>query len=191
MGRVKGHRKCCVCEKMFSSDLIDLIDGKNYCSTCGKKRLKEIEKNKELNDYLYKLAGDKDLMPFWCRQVKAMKDENGWKTESIIATLKYMFEIREHPPTIQPEYGIRGLIEAYYYSAKKYYEEFYALKNIPKETIEEILLMKPKEIRLKRSEMIKRDILFTEKKKDLSYGPELDMDDIIDDDEFYEWGETN
>ena len=37
-------------------------------------------------------------------------------------TLKYIFEITEHPPILHPEFGIRGLVEAYYYPAKKYYE---------------------------------------------------------------------
>ena len=128
-------------------------------------------------------------MPFWCKQVKTMKDENGWKTESILAVLQYIFEILEHPPILQPEYGIKGLVEAYYYPAKKYYEQIYALKKTPDEVIQEILLMPPKEIVLKRSDMIKKEEKFLEKKKDLTYGPALDMDDIIDDEEFYEEGE--
>ena len=193
MGRAKGQRKCCVCGKMFPSDLIYTIDAKNYCHSCGgelqKKRQKEIDKNKELNAYLYELAGDRDLMPFWCKQVKAMKDENGWRTESILATLKYIFEITEHPPILNPEFGIKGLVEAYYYPAKKYYEEVFALKRTPDEVIQEILLMPPKEIVLKRSDLLKKEEKFLEKKKDLTYGPALDMDDIIDDEEFYKEGE--
>lgn len=193
MGRPKGQRKCCVCQKIFTSDFIYTIDAKNYCHSCGeelqKKRQKEIEKNKELNAYLLNLAGDKDLMPLWGKQVKTMKDENGWKTESILAVLQYIFEILEHPPILQPEYGIKGLVEAYYYPAKKYYEQVYALKKTPDEVIQEILLMPPKEIVLKRSDLIKKEEKFLEKKKDLTYGPALDMDDIIDDEEFYEEGE--
>ena len=189
---IKGQRKCCVCQKSFSLDFIYTIDAKNYCHSCGeelqKKRQKEIEKNKELNAYLVKLAGDKDLMPFWGKQVKSMKDENGWRTESILAVLQYIFEILEHPPILQPEYGIRGLVEAYYYPAKKYYEQVFALKKTPDEVIQEILLMPPKEIVLKRSDLIKKEEKFLEKKKDLTYGPALDMDDIIDDEEFYEEG---
>lgn len=193
MGRPKGQRKCCVCEKMFASSLIYTIDAKNYCHSCGEelqqKRQKEIEKNKELNAYLCNLAGDNDLMPFWGRQVKSMKEENGWRTESILATLRYIFEIMENPPILQPEFGIRALVETYYYSAKKYYEEVFALKKTPDEVIQEILLMPPKEIVLRRSELLKKDERFLEKKKDLTYGPALDMDDIIDDEEFYEEGE--
>ena len=49
--------------------------------------------------------------------------------------------------------------------------------------------MPPKEIVLKRSDLIKKEEKFLEKKKDLTYGPALDMDDIIDDEEFYEEGE--
>ena len=193
MGRPKGKRKCSVCQKIFTSDFIYTIDAKNYCHSCGeelqKKRQKEIEKNKELNAYLLNLAGDKDLMPLWGKQVKTMKEENGWKTESILAVLQYIFEILEHPPILQPEYGIKGLVEAYYYPAKKYYEQVYALKKTPDEVIQEILLMPPKEIVLKRSDLIKKEEKFLEKKKDLTYGPALDMDDIIDDEEFYEEGE--
>lgn len=51
--------------------------------------------------------------------------------------------------------------------------------------------MPPKEITIRRSEIIKRDEQFLEKRKDLLYGPKLDMDDIIDDDEYYEEGEYN
>ena len=118
-----------------------------------------------------------------------MKDENGWKTESILAVLQYIFEILEHPPILQPEYGIKGLVEAYYYPAKKYYEQVFALKKTPDEVIQEILLMPPKEIVLKRSDLIKKEEKFLEKKKDLTYGPALDMDDIVDDEEFYDEGE--
>lgn len=128
-------------------------------------------------------------MPFWCKQVKSMKDENGWRTESILATLKYIFEITEHPPILHPEFGIRGLVEAYYYPAKKYYEEVFALKKTSDDVIQEILLMPPKEIILKRSDLLKKEEKFLEKKKDLTYGPALDMDDIVDDEEFYNEGE--
>ena len=184
----RGRRKCCICGSFFPADLIYTIDAKNYCHNCGEdikaKREKEIRKNKELNDYLYMLANqDKDLMPFFCKQVKSMKDENQWKAESILAVLKYIFEIMEDTPTFDPEFGIRGLVEAFYYPAKKYYEQVFALRKTPEELIQEILLMPPKEITMRRSDIIKRDEHFLEKKKNLTYGPELDMDDIEDDEE--------
>lgn len=191
---VKGQRKCCVCGKNFPSTLIYTIDAKNYCHVCGaelqKTRQKEIDANKKLNDYLYKLAGDKDLMPFWCKQIKSLKDDNGWKSEGILATLKYVFEIQGHPPIENPEFGIAWVVERYYYSAKKYHEQLYALKKTPDEVIQEILLMPAHEIVLKRSDLIKKDDSFLEKKKDLTYGPVLSMDDIEDDEEFYKEGDT-
>ena len=112
-----------------------------------------------------------------------MKEENGWKAESILAVLKYIFEINEDPPVIIPEVGIRALVETYYYPAKKYYEQVFALRKTPDEVIQQILSMPPKEISMRRSDIIKRDVKFLEKKKDIEYGPALDMDDIEDDEE--------
>lgn len=167
----------------YGEENVYLIDGRNYCRTCGgdlyKQRKKEIKVNTEMNDYLFWICGgDKDLMPFLCRQVRNMKDENGWKTESILAVLKYIFEITDDPPELRPEYGIRYLVESNFYEAKKYFTEVYRLKKTPEERITEIINMPPREIVLKRSEIIKREKQSLEKKKDLVYGPEMDMDDI-------------
>lgn len=187
---LKGQRKCCVCEKFFPGDIVYTIDAKTYCPDCGERlkkgRMKEITVNRDLNDYIYKLAGyDRDVMPFWGKQIRALKEENGWKAESILATLKYAFEIRQLPPIENPEYGIAWVVERYFSAAKKYHEELRDLAKTPEEEIQEILLAPPQEILLKRSEIMKRDNRFLEKTKNLTYGPELDMDDIIDDEEFY------
>lgn len=77
MGRKKGQGKCVVCGQWMDSTLLLKIDGKNYCSACGKdlkaKREKEIRINTELSDFLYELCGrDKDLMPFLRTQVKRL-----------------------------------------------------------------------------------------------------------------------
>lgn len=191
MVKTATRRKCCICQKMFTYDMIYTIEGKNYCHPCGDefkaKELKEIKKNKELNDYLYRLAGqDRDLMPLLGRQAKTLKEEHSWRTESILATLRYAFDICDPPAIFRPEFGIKNLVEAYYYPAKKYYEKVFELRKTPDEVIQEILLMPPKEIVLKRSALMKKDEVFSEKKKNLTYGPVLDMDDIIDDEEFYE-----
>ena len=69
----------------------------------------------DLNDYIYKLCGeDNSLMPMMGSQIKKMKEENGYKASSILATLKYMYELKDPPLEFNPDYGVHDVIYFYH-----------------------------------------------------------------------------
>lgn len=179
----KKTKKCAGCGREVDPniEIIEVIGGKNYCPTCATTRKKEIQVNKELNDFLYNLCGkENDLMPFLTKQVKRMKEEYDYKASGILATLKYVFVLSDAPPTFKIEYGIEGVVVRNYYKARKYYEQVYHLKQQSPEAIDEALLSSAREVHLSRQVMTSQEEAFTEKRKNMEYGPLIDLDSIED-----------
>lgn len=177
----KGYRKCTQCGQIFPKGEIVQISGKAYCLKCSKPKAKESKDNSALSAYLYDLCDkEQDLMPFLMTQVKRLKDQYGFKTTGILATLHYLFDITDNPPVFKSEYGIEGIVIKNYYQAKKYYESIRELyKQLP-EDIDEALKTPVKEVHLNKQVMQESSQAFINKQKDLQYGPAIDLNSIED-----------
>ena len=170
-------KKCCLCEYYFDSTLITTVDKKNYCSSCFEKFQKEKKINKDLNDYIYKLCGeDGSLMPMMGSQIKKMKEENGYKASSILATLKYMYELKDPPVEFNPDYGVHDVIY-FYHQAKTFNEKYFELKRKAEE--DDIESPPDKIITIKRSSLVQEDEEFWKKKKEKEMGVDIDLNALI------------
>ena len=178
--------QCVVCQKtLLEKDMKKLDGSKWYCPSCAEVRSKEIETNKAMNDFLYKLSGeDADAMPNLVRQVKKLRDDNGWKLEAILATLEYVYDGGPNL-TYNPQYGIISVVERYYPIVRDFYIDRRELRwKFPEEEVLEILGQPPRIITMKRSQILKKEQEYTEKQKNILYGPPLDLDDIPDVDDY-------
>lgn len=174
------RKKCKICGNLLNEDEIIVIDKLNYCVECAEIREKEKKYNKKLNEYIYSLCGgDRAVMPLMCKQIKNMKDEYGYISSGILATLKYMYEIMSPPIEFNPEYGVAN-VPYYYYQARNFNVKYFYLKEKAKEDVCE---PEPKTIVLKRSSMMEQDKNFWENKKEKEMGPDIDLNSIILDEE--------
>lgn len=172
--------KCKICGTLLNDDDVVVIDKIKYCAKCAEAREKEKKYNKKLNEYIYKLCGeDRFAMPLMCKQIKNMKDEYGYISSGILATLQYMYEIMTPPLEFNPEYGVAN-VPYYYYQAKNFNIKYFYLKEKAKR---EILEPEDKTIVLKRSSIMEQDKKFWEDKKEKEMGPDIDLNSIILDEE--------
>ena len=121
-------------------------------------------------------------MPFLTREVRRMKDINNWTAEDILFTLNYIFTYSPNPPEFLPQYGITGLVERSYSFAKRQQRLVEEANKVPEEIINKAIKKPVRIIQIKRSAIIKNNNLFQEREKNRIYGPEIDLNNIIDDD---------
>jgi len=184
---------CVTCGVIVEPESIFKIKGKIYCPNCAalieQKEKKEKSDYSKLMDYLYKLCDeDKDILGFLVKQVKNLKSMEGcdYKDSDILATLKYVFELSEHPPVFNPTYGIEPLVVRNYYWARKYYEAKRKLEKQDVKVIDNILQAPEVEVHIDKDIMEYQRQLFLEKHKDKLYGPAIDLDSIEDEEEIDE-----
>lgn len=177
----RGYLKCSNCGKTYNKEVGATVNGKNYCDICKAKPLKDKQDRLDLIDYIWRLSGcESEHMPLVTTQIKWLHEEHGMKYTAIKATLEYVYEYSEDPPPYNSKSGIQYVVLNNYYSALKFFSDIRDIKR-PEEEVKEILSMEPKEIVISRSDLIKEDLAFEEKKKKLGYQSMLDMDDIEDD----------
>lgn len=184
-------RKCSVCGLSFPSETVVSIGGKNYCEKCKIERDKEAEDYKALVDYIWCLSdNDNDIFPMITMQIKRLKEnlvlkDRALKNRDILSTLKYMYEYRDPVLKYNPAFGISN-IWAFYRDAQKFYKQSETLSHTDDELIKKSLTQKPIQIVINRSELIKQDEEFEEKKRLQEHRQILDLNeiDLEDDGEF-------
>lgn len=160
------------------------LDGKRYCLKCAAPRAKEIEINKKLSDLLFAICNeDRNVFKFLRMQVKRLTTDYEYKLEGILATLKYIYYISDNPYPFRPEVGIEYAVIKNYYKASKYYEQMRKLKSQSLESIDSGLTSPVVEIHLNQNVMQFKDDLFNSRRKDLEYGPEIDLNSIEDEED--------
>ena len=185
----KTKRKCCECNNFFEKENMIEVGGKLYCKECGASKQKEVDDQKKLAAFLYELCDkEQDLMPFLMTQVKRLKTQYNFKSSGILATLKFLFTLSENPPVFKPEIGIEPLVIKNYYFAKKYYEEVFALARQSPMEIDQTLKAPVKEIHLNYNTMYESNNFFQERRKNLQYGPIIDLNTIPDEEEDIQHG---
>lgn len=159
---------------------MEMQNGLYYCKSCYPDRLKELGNNKELNDFLYNLCQDSELMPFLREQVTYMVNHNGYKESGILNTLKYIYSHLDNPPVFYPSGGIRYMVTRYYTEARDHYKEIKELEKCSDETIEQAINQPVEIVKLTRSIIEARAKANDERIKNLTYGKEIDLDELPD-----------
>lgn len=185
-------KKCSKCGLNYPIETVVSIGGKNYCPKCKIERDQEANDYKELVDYIWCLSeNDNDIFPMITMQIKRLKEniplkDGQLRNRDILATLKYMYEYREPPLVYKPEFGISN-IWAFYREAQKFYKQSEQLSHTDDDLIKQSLTKKPIQVVINRSELIKQDQEFEEKKRQQEHRQILDLDAIdLEDDGGFE-----
>lgn len=189
MGRKPiSTRKCSICERTFSKEEITLINGKNYCPKCKKKKEKDAQDYKDLMAYIDEISNkDRFLMPMVASQIKKFKTDYNVTNEEILSTLRYMFELKEPPIQFVPESGI-AILPYFFREAQLFYKQNKELALITEQKIQESYNSEPVRITIKRSAIIKQQQEFEEERRKKENRVVIDLDDIDleEDDEIFE-----
>ena len=179
-----SHLKCQKCGNKYPREIISQINGKNYCPTCSSLVLKESERNKELNSLLYEIVGeDKQGMTLLSINIHRAIDKEEFTLAGAIYTLKYI-KMMGLWDSITPT-NTYFMILKYYKSARDYWIELKHLKDSYSDAYIQSLKDKPvTEVTVNRSDINRDDKKFIEAQRILIYGPEINLDDIEDDDEY-------
>lgn len=185
-------RKCSICGTYSSINENTVYKGQNYCSKCNAERELDAKAYRELTDYIQKLADyDNSIFVLIGRQIKSLKEvkegEYALTNAMILSTLKYMYELKERPLTFKPEFGIAN-VPYYFREAQQFYYQYDHLLQTEEKKIKESLSREPVQIALKRSNIIKQQEAFEEKRKKQKNLFLIDLDDIEleDDGEVFE-----
>ena len=184
--------KCSSCGLSFDSSLIKKVGGKNFCPSCFEKRQKEVEDLNELRDAIDKYLQPQDMdWPLIGKQIKEYREEYNFTYRGMLFTLKYLFEFLERGEFTYEEKGTGiAFIPYFYSSAVRFYSEVYRLRATDDEEIDEILNLPSTIIMLNRSDLIRRDQEFEEKKIKLLGLEKVDIESIEDDEEIIDIDEA-
>lgn len=173
--------KCSRCGLSFPKETIKKISGKNYCESCFVKRTKELEDYKELKDTIQNyLSPENSDWPLISKQIKEFHENYDMTYRGLTYTFKYIFEYREVETKFDLSYGI-SFVSSYYPAAQRFFKEVWRLKGEDVDTIEDILNRPTQVITLKRSDLIRRDQEFEEKRRKILGLESIDIDSIDDD----------
>ena len=181
-GDDKATFVCEKCGKKRAKDEMVLVNGQKLCSNCSKPE-SMVEYNKILADRIYEIVNhDRNDMVYLISVVQKTigTKDSPWTTLGVLATLDYIEEA-----------GLYSHITAQnaYQMIKKYYgagvrelaARNRANEHVPK-NIDAILNREVKVIEKKRSAWEKDNQLSEERRKNREYGPQIDLNDIPEDD---------
>lgn len=200
-----SHLKCQKCGNKYKRELMSPINKKFYCPTCfnivlreneEKERLKEENKklkeekdkeeakktkgNKRLNDLLYEIVnGDKQGMAFLTAGIYKAIERKEFTAMGAVLTLNYIKELGRWEEVTQN--NVYFMILKYYNLAR---EEWLVCKRnysiFSDDYVQTVLQRPATEIIVNRSDINKDDKKFIEAQRTLLYGPEINLDDIED-----------
>lgn len=183
MARQISTRKCSICSRIVPKETVQTLGGKNYCEECYKRHEEEKQAYKDLSDYIYDLADyDPTIFPLVGSQIKRLKEEEGLTNVLILSTLKYMYDLKEPKMNFVPEYGVANL-PYFFREAQLFYQQHAHLSSVEEQKIQESSQCASIQITLKRSDLIKKQKEFEEKRKEQNNVNLINLDEInIEDD---------
>lgn len=157
------------------------INNKYYCPTCFNLVAKSTKNNRELNDLLYEIVdGDKQGMALLSSNIHKAIDKEEFTLPGALHTLKYM-KIVGLWDSVTPT-NAYFMILKYYKSARDYWVELKHIKDsYPDAFIQAIKERPVTQVTINRSDINRDDKKFIEAQRMLIYGPEIDLNDIEDD----------
>ena len=168
---------------MFPSEEIITVNGKNYCTICGKQPAQDAKDYRKLIDYLWDVIGMREWVngALIASYIKKLKEKYGLTNSQILYTLYYMYDYSDNPaPPIETESDI-FMVVRYFPEARIFWQKYKEMKMTTTEYIEYVLTKPPVAIEVARSEIIKKQIEEEEKRNKRNNKQEISADDIVDD----------
>lgn len=150
--------KCAICGETFDRDSIQAVrhgarryshatcepDNTDFVPLVLPKKKAEDPELKELNNYIYKLFGDKTNWALVKKQIKTYTEENKYSISGILKSLVYFYEVQNN--NIEKSNYAIGIVPFCYQAARDYY---YGLWLAQQRNENKIIITKEKEVVIK------------------------------------------